>query len=135
MDFPRYGHPPIQMRRLPDVTDEVEDSWPWQAIPDEPGGPVRNARTKYNPHFPQARGEFFWNLTHGERTLVVALPRGPGEPADDDFAVTEWPITFPLSNGSQWTWDGDADAPTLKPSLGAPGIWHGWVTAGHLCEV
>ena len=31
-----------------------------------------------------------------------------------------------------WHWDGNKEAPTLKPSISAPGQWHGYLTAGRL---
>ena len=31
-----------------------------------------------------------------------------------------------------WGWDGNEDAPTLKPSILAHGQWHGYLTAGKL---
>lgn len=43
-------------------------------------------------------------------------------------------------NGESWEWDGNLDAPTLKPSinrrsyLNNPG-WHGWLRAGVLVPV
>ena len=125
MTYPHYGHDPLPMRRLPDVTQEVQDSWPWEDMPS--GG-----RSKRNPNFPEKPGDFFWNLSMGEhRSLVVKLP-APEDGQRD--GVREWPITWALSNGAQWTWDGNEDKPTLTPSLGAPNLWHGWVSNGQLVE-
>ncbi len=31
-----------------------------------------------------------------------------------------------------WGWDGNADKPTLTPSIHARGEWHGFMTAGRL---
>lgn len=38
----------------------------------------------------------------------------------------------PVVNGSpqSWEWDGNEQAPTLKPSINHVGCWHGWLTAG-----
>jgi hypothetical protein len=41
----------------------------------------------------------------------------------------DWLDVGPLFSG--WTWDGNADAPTLRPSiLHRPCNWHGYLTAG-----
>ena len=32
----------------------------------------------------------------------------------------------------RWLWDGNADSPTLTPSLHLPGVWHGYLTNGQL---
>ncbi len=34
--------------------------------------------------------------------------------------------------GARWGYDGNADAPTLTPSLHVIGKWHGWMRAGSL---
>jgi hypothetical protein len=34
--------------------------------------------------------------------------------------------------GHSWTWDGNEDRPTLRPSLLRRGGWHGYVTAGRM---
>ena len=131
-EYPHYGHDPIDMTRLPDVTPEVQETWAWEEIPGPKGSGI--ARVRRNPNFPTARGEFFWHLSMGEhRSLIVALPVEPHDGVD--FAVREWPITWAFRNGATWSWDGDEDLPTLRPSLGATDIWHGWVTAGQLIEV
>jgi len=31
-----------------------------------------------------------------------------------------------------WGWDGNAESPTLTPSIHAPGEWHGYLRAGRL---
>lgn len=33
-----------------------------------------------------------------------------------------------------WAFDGNDDAPTLKPSINHVGCWHGWLTAGEFHE-
>lgn len=33
-----------------------------------------------------------------------------------------------------WQWDGNADKPTLTPSINCRGCWHGWLTAGEFKE-
>ena len=114
-EYPRYGHAPIAMARLPDVTSEVQEEWPWEVV-DTGDSFVKNARVKYNPNFPEARGEFFWNLSTGEhRSLVVALPFDPTKNDGVDFVVREWPITWALSNGAQWSWDGD-EGTRMRPT-------------------
>lgn len=38
----------------------------------------------------------------------------------------------PVVDGSaqSWEWDGNAEAPTLHPSINHVGCWHGWLKAG-----
>lgn len=31
-----------------------------------------------------------------------------------------------------WGWDGNEERPTVKPSILAPGRWHGWLKNGRL---
>jgi hypothetical protein len=36
-----------------------------------------------------------------------------------------------LGNGHSWEFDGNLDAPTIRPSIdGGAGRWHGWITKG-----
>lgn len=34
------------------------------------------------------------------------------------------------ATGHSWDWDGNAQAPTLSPSINHVGCWHGWLRAG-----
>jgi len=40
------------------------------------------------------------------------------------------------STEPMWWWDGNEQAPTLRPSIAVPNAWHGFMTAGRLeaCE-
>ena len=74
-EYPRYGHDPIPMRRLgPDFTDEIEAAIPWVDLGE--GG--RGKRYADHYPFPEALGEFYWNLRDGQRALVVAIPNAAG---------------------------------------------------------
>lgn len=33
-------------------------------------------------------------------------------------------------SGQSWEFDGNLDAPTLRPSINHLGCWHGWLTSG-----
>ena len=74
-------------------------------------------------------GDFYWLFDFPPhrlgRVLAVAIPYPEHGP--EAFCLSTWTIDHPSSNGSQWTWDGDEDRPTLSPSLDARGIWHGFV--------
>lgn len=37
--------------------------------------------------------------------------------------------------GHSWEWNGDADAPTLSPSVHHLNCWHGWLRAGAFVSV
>jgi hypothetical protein len=58
--------------------------------------------------------------------LWLALP-SPKE--DRDFEL----IRLPLRKGG-WNWDGNAEKPTVTPSIHTHGVWHGFVRAGELVE-
>lgn len=49
--------------------------------------------------------------------------------------VHSLPIDYPQSNGARWTWNGNMEKPTLKPSVMSPGggaMCHHFVTDGIL---
>lgn len=101
---PKHGHQPIRMRRMLDAPDSDRES----------------------PRL----GDFRWLITKQGRVLQVCIPHdGPS-----GFIFSQWTIGFKNECGAQWSWDGNEDAPTLRPSLHAVGIWHGWVRDGHLVE-
>lgn len=52
----------------------------------------------------------------GWTPIRIAVNRGPNLP------------------GKAWGWDGNADKPTLTPSVHTYGHWHGWVRGGQLVE-
>ena len=125
---PRYGHAPIRMRRrLPDLTEAVIEATPWEPIPGNP----HSGRRKHFPCAPERVGDFYWDLRHGRRQLVVALPTSP---ADLKGTAVAWSIDFKNHCDAQWSWDGNEDVPTLTPSLHWEGVWHGWVQGGYLKE-
>ena len=77
-------------------------------------------------------GDFWWRRdAQLRRSLVVLLPN-PRE--GYEYFHSSWTIDHPNRTGDQWSWDGDVEKPTLKPSLHAVGEWHGYVTAGWLEE-
>lgn len=76
------------------------------------------------------RGDFCWQVNELQRrTLVLMIPSG-----DADEVYSRWTINHRNNDGQSWTWDGNLENPTIKPSLHARGIWHGKVTAGFLVE-
>lgn len=103
--YPRYAHDPIPMARV--------------------GG--RSAGDF------KTVGQYFFR--RGERGLALwlAVPNFAYRP-ETGFAATYWPIDYESRRGYQWTWNEDEDKPTLTPSLGVDGIWHGWVRDGMLVE-
>ena len=124
-DTPKYGHPPITMRRFtPDVSDEYVEMLPWEDIA---GG----GRLKRFTQIPQRAGDFYWDTQDGKRKLVVAVPRPNPE---QDWVLTVWTIDHKNTSDASWSWDGNQNAPTLSPSLHAVGLWHGWITNGELRE-
>lgn len=77
-------------------------------------------------------GDFAWkHVTPTARILVIAIPcnRNP-----DKWVYSRWHCNHKSPNGSQWTWNQDEHKPTLKPSLHAVGVWHGFVRDGMLIE-
>lgn len=93
-------------------------------------------------------GAFFWGQTiakdaegkeHPYRTLWHKLPDGsvgciPIEPLPE-CARAAWTHGKPPKCHT-WTWDGNEDTPTLKPSVKYERHWHGHFTAGVMknCE-
>ena len=115
----------ISMRRLHDVTDELEASTPWEDLPD--GGRIKRVAPK-----PEQAGDFYWNLQNGRRAIVIAMPTTA---AGGEFTYVEWPIRPYPGDRPQWHWDGHVNAPTLTPSLHWVGVWHGWCEHGRLRAV
>lgn len=65
--------------------------------------------------------------------------RGEAEDGlDSDYADTPvpvgWATSHPKNHGlrNQWKLSGTVDTPTLSPSLHWVGVWHGFLTDGHL---
>jgi len=77
-------------------------------------------------------GDFYWFIAHpsGNRSLVVAIPHK----SPSGWVMSEWSINWKNGSNAEWNWNQDEDNPTLKPSLHAVGMWHGWVRNGFLVE-
>ena len=107
---PRYGHSPIQMRRVREDVDKPGYYEGYDAL--------------------EQAGDFFWQVANGKRSLFVAVPSD--HPVG--WSGCGWTIDYKNANDAQWSWDGNEDAPTLSPSLHWIGLWHGWVRNGQLVE-
>lgn len=76
-------------------------------------------------------GHFFFQYDRrGGLSMFIAIP----VPRAASWVLSEWTIGLPNEYGAQWSWNGDADKPTLHPSLHAEGLWHGFVKDGMLIE-
>lgn len=75
-------------------------------------------------------GNFYWDKTAQGRVLVLAIPHNNKL----GWVMSRWTIGHKNECDAQWSWDGNVYAPTLKPSLHAVGVWHGWVKQGMLVE-
>lgn len=64
----------------------------------------------------------------GPTGMVFCCPCGCGDVSGIDFDV----VPERAGDDQRWRWDGDRQAPTLRPSLHKTrGCgWHGWLTAG-----
>ena len=71
------------------------------------------------PH--PAEGDWF---VDEEASQVLIVVPGAG--------VCAFPYAETNAVGARWAYDGNADAPTLTPSLLAIGKWHGWMRSGQL---
>lgn len=101
---PRYGHAPMQMKRVADK-DDVDHV-----------------------------GEFAWSEEEGKQYIMIALPRPKPEYPDGyimNYLPVSSAGNIP---GVHWGWDGNIEAPTLTPSINCIGHWHGWVRNGMLVE-
>lgn len=95
-------------------------------------------------------GGFAWAETTGDGDITAHLQLcvpgdfdPPGEPIPWRFRV--FPVYReggPVPARTAWSWDGNEDTPTIRPSLGCYGrlredgyIWHGFLTAGVLRSV
>lgn len=75
-------------------------------------------------------GDFFWWFHDGQEPgckakLYIILP---GETVVDCVPV----LYGPTQKEREWEWDGNADKPTLSPSIDYGGHWHGYLEKGHL---
>lgn len=75
-------------------------------------------------------GDFCWRGTPAKRVLCLMVPIS--SPAGK--VMTRWTIDHKNHCGASWSWNGNERKPTLKPSLHAVGIWHGYVRDGVLVE-
>jgi hypothetical protein len=66
----------------------------------------------------------FMTAPHGQRRFVFVCP---GRCKALTFIAIR-----PVVDGSpqSWEWDGNAEAPTLSPSIHHVGCWHGWLRHG-----
>ena len=61
------------------------------------------------------------------------LAIGFSNPVDGGPAEVEMPMGLGQNDGRRWHREGESfDQLTLKPSIDAPGHWHGWLTGGEL---
>lgn len=54
-------------------------------------------------------------------------------PNAGDHGDPSWGVTMFKGYGTpnhEWTWDGNIEKPTLKPSIHRVGHWHGWLRSG-----
>lgn len=87
---------------------------------------------KYDEVHDGGVGTFAWglHLTWNIPVLYIWLPDGV-----TSLLVSTDPSVKKAPDGATiWHWDGNKDAPTLKPSILNPseGGWHGFLTAGEL---
>lgn len=64
-----------------------------------------------------------WYVDEESRQVLIIVPGAGLVPFDYET---------PNAVGARWGYDGNADAPTLTPSLHVIGRWHGWMRAGVL---
>jgi len=82
-------------------------------------------------------GDWAFNKPAGEKPdyIFIRLPN-PNLIETTEVSrgeVTPWPLKDqPDPIIDDWQWDGNREAPTLKPSLNYVGIWHGYMKAGVL---
>ena len=71
-------------------------------------------------------GDFSWGPeVEGTRHLYLCLP------GDTNLAAIK--VQRGAPGGLRvWGWDGNEDKPTIAPSIHCPGLWHGYLEAGHL---
>lgn len=51
---------------------------------------------------------------------------------DDGYNDSKTLVRLPLRGDKAWGWNDDRDKPTLIPSIGVRGHWHGWLRDGKL---
>lgn len=104
---PRYNHEPVEMHKCSNQSE-----------------------------FEQA-GDFSWDIhRNGKETLFITIALPCNALDLGDFSVAKFAVDINDENnghlkvveGSTW------NAPHLDPTIHAPGVWHGWVRAGHLVE-
>jgi hypothetical protein len=82
-------------------------------------------------------GDYCFVKTKEGRVLWLAIPVTSSQTTQYDkkrFVASRWTIDHKNHCDAQWSWNGDQDKPTLKPSLHAVGDWHGWVRDGKMVE-
>ena len=86
-------------------------------------------------------GDFYWHFDRAGRLLLgVALPL-PRPRAEAEWRIGQFLIrrtdtddVHAASDETSWTWNGDAERPTLSPALHSDGISHCCVRGGTLVE-
>ena len=101
---PKLDHHPLPMRRRENAGD-IERVGDFRFVSDD----VINLAIPFRP---DGKGGWRWTM------CVVPITRKP---------VAE-------KNEGEWSWDGNAERPTLEPSIHMIGVWHGWVKGGRLVE-
>jgi hypothetical protein len=78
-----------------------------------------------------AIGSFFIEtFENGQRVMWHKLPDG-----NAGLLVLRPIVARANESRPSWEWDGNADKPTLKPSVHLPGRWHGWFKNGRMESV
>jgi hypothetical protein len=73
-------------------------------------------------------GDFYYDENCIHIGIAVPSEQEPG------YQFVWIPIAHRHEAPGYWYWSGNRDKPTLKPSLGVDGHWHGYVNAGQLVE-
>ena len=100
-----------------------------------------------------SRGDWGFARTFPDGSRIWFDPGVPFDPAEAThiaiclYGVRNLPLRAPgrVQDGPAWSWDGDAERPTLTPSIlcridrmdGSPPVevWHGWLRAGVFVSV
>lgn len=133
MNFHRFGHDPVAMRRR---AWSAIDFNSFEAMPSIPP----DARPRVGDYaFNCGPDEVADRLAAHDLTIAVVVPMPVGKygpyPAVsifNDCEVVYCPVNKP--GDDRWTFDGNVDAPTIHPSIGVPDGWHGFVRGGEMTE-
>ena len=84
-----------------------------------------------------AEGDFVW--VDADSPYLVYRPPGV-DMVYTAFVTTDKAKQYRAGTGTYWWWNGDRNAPTLRPSIAVPAVppyrWHGWLKGGvwEACE-